>query len=1147
MREREPIGLMGVFTSLIIVLSLISCHQKETPAFTKNDRRDSIPAPEVTVLADLPDSLRPLVTYLDKSPKPVTTQFTIPPPTEIFIDSMTGDNIPAIAQGIGFFKNYNTEQGLCYDMVHCIYRDRQDQLWFGTMGGGVARYDGETFTCFTTDHGLPSNVVWCIYEDRRGDMWFGTNDGLSRYDGRIFVNYTTETGLPGDDIGRMVEDDLGNLWITMLGYGLLRFDGKSFTNFTTEHGLTSNDIWNMIKDYEGRIWCSTRGGGGIFSFIPETDKTPVFSGFAPNEHWAEDLIVGMLAKNDGTMWFGTERHGAFYYDGKEFTQYTSANGLNCNTILAIKEDQQGNIWFGTCEGICRFDNETFVRFDAKQGLTNKMVNCMTDDAAGNLWIGTYGGGVFQYGGEAFVNFKSGPVTNNVTSILQDNVGQIWFGTRYRGISIYNGQTITTLTPDQGLTRNWINSLMEDSNGNIWFSPYYGGGVQRINNSSTAAGDLKPGQKASLTTFTTAHGLPFDAVNCIEEDENGNFWFATYGGGISRFDGNTFTTYTTAQGLKSNDVWALFEDKRGNLWVQYIFAEGISFFNGVSFLNITTDHGLADNSVYCITEDSESNLLFGTLKGISLLRKDVAVQISKDINYITLAQEPIFETFTANDGLPGNAIYDIVSDQDENLLISTDRGLAFLKRGLYAFSSPGQIEIFNASGGYPLRSPGMILRDKKGAFWISTDSDNTGLVRFDPEELHRNWDPPQVILQKIQIDNEPVNWFLLSSSAKSYPDSVVSRAAAAEDVKLFGRVLMDEMHDSVRLRFGDIRFDSVARWNAIPLNLVLPYQHNNITIDFHANVTNNNHLVKYQYVLEGYDNNWSPPSVKSFASFGNMHEGQYTFKVKAQSTEGIWSDPVAYSFRVLPPIHRTWWAYCLYGLMLTSLIYATHRFQKHRTIRKEREKANQKQAILNERLRISRELHDEVGATLSGIAMYSHLAKEQIERTDLPNVMHSLNVMQESSGEMVNKLSDIVWLLNPEQGDLQNLIEKLEDYGSRMGQIKGIRVHTSIPDSLSRMELPVEQRKHIYLICKEAINNAVKYSQATTIDLKINDYDHTLEFVVQDNGVGFDMENIRKGNGLENMQKRAEEMGASLELASGAQQGTRLRLGVKVTH
>jgi len=206
----------------------------------------------------------------------------------------------------------------------------------------------------------------------------------------------------------------------------------------------------------------------------------------------------------------------------------------------------------------------------------------------------------------------------------------------------------------------------------------------------------------------------------------------------------------------------------------------------------------------------------------------------------------------------------------------------------------------------------------------------------------------------------------------------------------------------------------------------------------------------------------------------------------------------------------------------------------------------KQALLNERLRISRELHDEVGATLSGIAMYSHVAREQVKNVQSIDADHSLSIMQKSAGEMVSKLSDIVWLINPEQDTISELFDRLEEYARQMAPLRNMQVQMDLPIGLSSIHLPLEARRNIYLFCKEAINNAVKYSNGRSLELLVKDEGNKLRFSVIDDGMGFDEMTVRRGNGLDNMRRRAEEIGALFQFTSSQGRGTRIELQYKLS-
>jgi signal transduction histidine kinase len=227
-------------------------------------------------------------------------------------------------------------------------------------------------------------------------------------------------------------------------------------------------------------------------------------------------------------------------------------------------------------------------------------------------------------------------------------------------------------------------------------------------------------------------------------------------------------------------------------------------------------------------------------------------------------------------------------------------------------------------------------------------------------------------------------------------------------------------------------------------------------------------------------------------------------------------------------------------ILAFVFYLLYRYVHRKKLQNQKE-------VLNERLRISRELHDEVGSTLTGIAMYSHLTREQIKAQKTEEVEKSLNNMQQSAGDMVSKLNDIVWLVNPEKDTLQKIMERLEEYAEEMAMIKNIEVRINTPPKLSTLNLPVKSRRNIYLFCKEAINNAVKYSHASVIELSVKEFDNKrIEFSITDNGNGFDAVAVKKGNGLVNMQQRTRDINGEFSLRSSPGHGTTISLTCKIT-
>ncbi len=212
----------------------------------------------------------------------------------------------------------------------------------------------------------------------------------------------------------------------------------------------------------------------------------------------------------------------------------------------------------------------------------------------------------------------------------------------------------------------------------------------------------------------------------------------------------------------------------------------------------------------------------------------------------------------------------------------------------------------------------------------------------------------------------------------------------------------------------------------------------------------------------------------------------------------------------------------------------------------RKKIQGQQELLKQQQRISRDLHDEIGATLSGIAMYSHLVKNNLENNQADAAKYSVDIIQSSATEMVTKLNDIIWLINPQKETLEDIFVKLREYAQNMCIAKNISPHIEVSGLVESYKLSIETRKNIYLFCKEAINNVAKYSNATMLKMSFLLHESLLKISICDDGNGFDVNTVKRGNGLENMQKRADDIGAHCQIHSAPQQGCTISLSLKIT-
>jgi ligand-binding sensor domain-containing protein len=319
------------------------------------------------------------------------------------------------------------------DNVHCSLQDKAGNLWFGTTGEGLYKYDparrsdsaslragGKSFSQFTATNGLKSNMINHMLEDKDGKIWIATTAGACFYDGKTFIEI--QTPLPIDmsatkhDVFSIMQDKRGKLWFATIN-GVYIYDGKLFTPFTFNEGVSGymnkkNNAEYILEDKAGYIWFGGRGNAGVFRYDPVGKS--IINLKPDGDNWAWPV----LQDKNGNIWF-SNWGGAYRYDGKSFTSFTKEDGLLSGTIVRMIEDRKGNIWFGCGRengGICRYDpsaalragGESFTCFTTKDGLINNDIWSILEDNAGNLWIGTRNTGLSRYNGKTFTTFSEKP-------------------------------------------------------------------------------------------------------------------------------------------------------------------------------------------------------------------------------------------------------------------------------------------------------------------------------------------------------------------------------------------------------------------------------------------------------------------------------------------------------------------------------------------------------------------------------------------------------------------------------------------------------------------------------------------------------------------------------------------------------------------
>jgi ligand-binding sensor domain-containing protein len=346
----------------------------------------------------------------------------------IFVSSCSGQTKKAQAEQISFTsknkKLTKTQASDKFQNVYCIVQDKGGDLWFGTTGEGVYRYDGKEFIQFTTKDGLGDNTVWSIIEDRLGNIWFGTNDGISLYNGRSISKVILPMRAPigvgnagpqsiKNAVWSMMQDRDGMIWLGT-DYGVYNYNGRDYTYFlnstgvTNKTGLTLKSIQCMFQDKNGNIWFGSgpQASEGIILFDGKS-----LTNYKPQD---EGWIRKIAEDKNGALLFVTRHYGLIAYNGNSFSAFPQPGNLKKQLLATILVDSKGDIWYSsdytnsndvTTGGLWKFDGRSFVEFTKKDGLGNTSVFSLKEDRSGNIWIGTRNCGLYRYNGITIETFS----------------------------------------------------------------------------------------------------------------------------------------------------------------------------------------------------------------------------------------------------------------------------------------------------------------------------------------------------------------------------------------------------------------------------------------------------------------------------------------------------------------------------------------------------------------------------------------------------------------------------------------------------------------------------------------------------------------------------------------------------------------------
>lgn len=966
---------------------------------------------------------------------------------------------------------------------------------------------------FTTADGLPSTTVTCVKRDSRGFLWFCTAEGLSRFDGYSFTNYGIEQGLPDRFVTDFLETRNGEYWVATLR-GVARFDPMPATNkpmFAVYHlaGTGSADRVNaLFQDREGVLWIAS-------------DAMYQFNGSPGNGHFtklnlpnAANLAAGSVSQDhEGNLWIGLSGYAsaALFWrspDGRvrrlEHPFFAAGN-----KISSLSVDREDRIWIGTFRGLALLSlNDQGKRevniFSIRDGLPAEIVGAMFQSSDGKLWLGC--GGLLRVTvSGTTVKFERVGRDGFASIDAEDLTGNFWMGnTRWARHGFVNYGLA------DGLKTEDIRSISEGPDGKLYVVT---GTHSRYIHRFDGKGFV------GVTPFFPGHGGPSDWASwgwgqIHFQDHLGEWWMET-GYGLARYPrvkrledlAHTapLAIYTERDGLASNDVFRLYEDSRGDIWISSWNSGGLTRWERASqyFHRFDEREGWPARMPTAFREDRYGNVWIGLW----------------DRGLIRYRRRPT-EQFQSVDQIPDGSVLSIWQDHAARLWVATTRG------GLVRIDEPNadqpQLRAYTKKDGLSSNDVRAITEDHQGRiyFWTGRGVDGLqpetgGITRYTTAD---GLIPAGSDNQEAYCDRHGNLWFGFEGLSRLEPNS--EPEAEASLPPLYIR----------HIRVSGVALP-ISELGATQLSgFVLQPGQNNVQIEFAGLNFGVGEVPQYQYKLEEADKDWSPPSDLRTVNYANLSPGSYKFQVRLIGGWGkIGSSPASVSFRILAPIWRRWWFLSLTALMFGLAVYLLYQYRVNRLLELERI-----------RTRIATNLHDDIGSTLTQIAILSEVANRKLEGSSA-ETSEPLSRIAEISRDAVEAMSDIVWAINPRRDTLADLIQRTRRFASDVLSTRSIEfsLHTSgePPETALRGDL----RQEIFLIFKEAINNVVRHSDCQHAEVTLAAEDGQLRLKISDDGKGFekgqDGGDGRHGHGLASMKARAQNLAGTLLISSAPGQGT----------
>jgi len=983
--------------------------------------------------------------------------------------------------------------------------------------------------------GLSTNDVRSITQDSRGFIWIGSMRGLQRYDGHRFVSYSDTTvnisegmaaiNLYVDKANNYIEYINNARFMCWEGWQNKLVEAESKKKFQGEKYLDDNGhTWLIDKPR----MCKYDITGNIISafFLWMTDSTSL--GYAPVIKEKDNDSIWLTATDAEPLVFNTKAKRIYSAKYNEIhhpflQQWADVNHIGSLEGIA-RLDSRGNIWLPAW-------GETFFRYN----MINKKLK--------QYWLSD----IFQLQQPA-------KITDRVVDIMEDDHGIVWLATEGTGLLRYDPTTdkfsAIQYNPKNRLCIQYNTSiycLFQDREENIWvgtdrgisiFNPYrqYFNFWRREDDNHTS----------------------IESINAVIETSTGDILVGTWGSGITVLDKeyNVKKTITFSDSKEKNLIWSFIQNDDGTItagcqhgWLHIINPNNFS-------VETIQPPELEKSTVMCMTKDWKGNILFGLHNGkiaewnkvtkkfysFNNSQQNITDYVSAVVNiFIDHNQNYWASTwngfkqfdfnkriYTAtyrpekNNPQTISSLRSTSADEynDSELLIGTELGgLNFFNKHTKKFSSQpvGEEPVYN--------SVFAIKKDSSGNIWFVSDYDifkyNPLNKKFIACNIEKGMITAPFTWRSVLYSASRKQWFITTSAEllRFRPDDIIDRPQEQSLVTITGFKVLGK----------PLFIDSFLHADK-PVHL--QYEQNFITIEFSALNFSSTERIKYFYQLAGIDNDWVDAGGNSFASYTNLPPGKYLFHVK---TNSISDDEKITSLIIIiaTPFWQTWW---FIGLIILAVIVLAYLFYRYRL--------NQIVKLQKVRNRIATDLHDEIGSSLTNINILSSLSKKNIAEPEKADEF--LKRISEEAITSSQALDDIIWSVNTRNDTLEETVARMRRYAAELFDATGtVHYHFETDESIADHKLNMEQRRDLYLIFKESLNNILKHAAATEVFISIHGKNNKLQMMVKDNGKGFDINSHTHRNGLKNLTLRAERWKGIIKIDSAKNKGTQINVNLPI--